>query len=205
MSTPSRAPLRAIVGRRAPRCPLAVPVRITVLHPGNAYSIPGRSLDLGEGGIAVVPAGELRTGDPVGVEFLLPDLGLGLQAKAVVRHYGALRCGFEFQQLTRHQQALIREWTRLMQGGQPRSEAAPEMPLDVPAAKPARKSNLLKRLRKFQHLLWWAAAVLVLGSLLAWLNWEREWQKLEDGLPRTGAVTSQVVPPLATGVFPASF
>jgi len=193
MSTPSRAPLRAVVGRRAPRCPLAVPVRITVLHPGNAYSIPGRSLDLCEGGIAVVPAGELRTGDPVGVEFLLPDLGLGLQAKAVVRHYGALRCGFEFQQLTRHQQALIREWTRLMQGGQPRPDATPETTPEASPPKLLRKLYLLKRLRKFQHVLWWAAAVLVLSSLLVWMYWEHEWQKLEDGLPRSGATTSQVI------------
>lgn len=192
MSSPSRAPLRAIVGRRAPRCPLAVPVRITVLHPGNAYSIPGRSLDLAEGGIAVVPAGELHTGDPVGVEFLLPDLGLGLQAKAVVRHYGPLRCGFEFQQLTRHQQALIREWTRLMQGGQPR-DGASDATFELPGRKAKRKFNLLDRLRRYQRVVWVGVAVAVLSCLLAWIYWEREWQKLEDGLPKSSATNGAVV------------
>jgi PilZ domain len=184
MVTPGRAPLRAIVGRRVTRCPLAVPVRVTVLGPGNAYSIPGRSLDLGEGGIAAVLAGELHAGDPVGVEFLLPDLGLGLQAKAVVRHHGPLRCGFEFQQLTRHQQALLREWTRLMLGKQPHEEApleslshvsqgeeaAPELGADQPS-------------HKFRRLLWWVAGILVLAGLAAWWNWERQWRDLERRVP----------------------
>src|SRR5271165_2612719 len=111
MSTAERAPLRAFAPRRSPRCPLAVPVRVTVLRAGTAYSIPGRSLNLGEGCISVVLAGEVESADAVGIEFLLPDIGLGLQAKAVVRHRSPMRCGFEFQGLTRHQQAVIREWS----------------------------------------------------------------------------------------------
>ena len=82
------------------------------MRSGTAYSIPGRSVDLGEGGIAVVLAGEVREADAVGMEFLLPDLGLGLQTKAVVRYHSPLRCGFEFKDLTRHQQGVIREWAR---------------------------------------------------------------------------------------------
>jgi PilZ domain len=185
MGMPGRAPLRTIVGRRVPRCPLAVPVRITVLHPGNAYSIPGRSLDLGEGGIAAVLAGELRAGDPVGIEFLLPDLGLGVQAKAVVRHRGALRCGFEFQQLTQHQQALLREWTRLMLGAEPRGEAPRQ---EAPKAgeapvKATPKPTLSERLMAYRRFAWWAVAVFLLVVLAAWWSWERQWRELEQQIP----------------------
>jgi PilZ domain len=184
MVTPGRAPLRAIVGRRVTRCPLAVPVRITVLRPGNAYSIPGRSLDLGEGGIAAVLAGELHAGDPVGVEFLLPDLGLGLQAKAVVRHHGPLRCGFEFQQLTRHQQALLREWTRLMLGRQPQEDLPPEKGSEARERRDtATDSRLREPSQRFRRLLWWVAGILLLAGLAAWWNWERQWKDLEQQVP----------------------
>ena len=125
MSTAGRAPLRAFARRRSPRCALAVPVRVTVLRAGTAYSLPGRSVDLGEGGIAVVLAGDLRPSDTVGIEFLLPHLGLGLQAKAIVRHHTPLRCGLEFRGLTRHQQAVIREWSRQTLGAKPKQVPTP--------------------------------------------------------------------------------
>jgi len=197
MGMPGRAPLRTVVGRRVPRCPLAVPVRITVLQPDNPYSIPGRSLDLGEGGLAAVLAGELHAGDPVGVEFLLPDLGLGVQAKAVVRHRGPLRCGFEFQQLTRHQQALLREWTRLMLGGEPREEAPRE---EVPNTQqtPAagkKKPSLLQRFPEMQRVVWWVAALLVLAALGAWWNWERQWGEIEQKVPATSKDDSRLFIP----------
>ncbi len=192
MSTPGRAPLRAVANRRAPRCPLAVPVRVTVLRSGAAYSIPGRSLDLGEGGISAVLAGEVHPMDSVGVEFLLPDLGLGLHAKAVVRHYAPLRCGFEFQGLTRHQQAVIREWAR--QRLQPAAAAATAAaPAATPkaAAPQAKASSLIKRVQKLNRIsvrrvLWTAAAVLLLTGLLAWWRWQREWKELEERISRPG-------------------
>jgi PilZ domain len=174
-----------------PRCPLAVPVRITVLRPGNAYSIPGRSLDLGEGGIAAVLAGELHAGDPVGIEFLLPDLGLGLQARGVVRHHGPLRCGFEFQQLTRHQQSLLHEWTRLMLGGEPRQTRPSE---DAPEEEKPASSIFLRRflhgLQPFRRALWWVAAVLLLAALAAWWNWESQWREIEREIPTSAAAMS---------------
>jgi PilZ domain len=203
MSTPGRAPLRAIVGRRVPRCPLAVPVRITILHPGDAYIMPGRSLDLGEGGIAAVPAGELHAGDSVGIEFLLPDLGLGLQAKAVVRHYGPLRCGLEFQELTRHQQALIREWTRLSLGGRPRPEVSP-ISANSKGTTPAASNSFSQRLQKFRRLLWWITVALVLAALAAWWYWDRQWRELERPSPNSaGRIERRVVSESALLRWPA--
>ena len=75
------------VRRRIPRYSVAIPVDITVLRSGAPASIPGRSLDLGEGGVAAVLAAELQLGEWVAVEFLLPNAGQALQTKAVVRHH----------------------------------------------------------------------------------------------------------------------
>ena len=98
------------VRRRIPRYSVAIPVDITVLRSGAPASIPGRSLDLGEGGVAAVLAAELQLGEWVGVEFLLPNAGQALQAKAVVRHHNQLRCGFEFLGLSGDQRSMIRRW-----------------------------------------------------------------------------------------------
>ena len=70
--------------RRIPRYPIAVPVDVTVLRSGLPNSIPGRSLDIGEGGVAAVLAAEVQPGEWVAVEFQLPNAGQSLQTKAVV-------------------------------------------------------------------------------------------------------------------------
>src|SRR3954471_15989194 len=115
MSMPMRASGRSTANsRRVPRCPLSVPVRVTMRNPSGAQGIPGRSLDLGEGGIAAILAGAVTPGDSVAVEFLLPDMGLGFHTRAVVRHHADLRCGLEFFGLSLEQQAMIRRWTRRM-------------------------------------------------------------------------------------------
>lgn len=105
-------PLSGLSGvrRRIPRYPVAIPVDITVLRSGTSASIPGRSLDLGEGGVAAVLAAELQLGEWVGVQFQLPNATQALQTKAVVRHHNQLRCGFEFQGLSPDQRSMIRSW-----------------------------------------------------------------------------------------------
>ena len=207
MSTPGRAPLRAVANRRAPRCPLAVPVRVTVLRSGAAYSIPGRSLDLGEGGISAVLAGEVHLADSVGVEFLLPDLGLGLHAKAVVRHYAPLRCGFEFQGLTRHQQAVIREWARQrLQPAAAPAAAAPAPAVSSKVAAPRAKASLVKRVRSWIAIVCGAfsgrpTAALLLAGLLAWWHWQREWKELEERISRPTGQASFLVTHVETDDF----
>src|ERR1700730_6700201 len=112
MSTPGQAPLRAFAHHRAPRCPLAEPVRVTVQRPGAAFSVMGRALNLAEGGIAISLADEVCVSGSVAVEFLLPELGLGWEAGAVVRYRVASHWGLEFDGLTQYQRAVIREWIR---------------------------------------------------------------------------------------------
>jgi len=102
MSTLGQAPLRAFAHRRAPRCPLAVPVQVKVQRAGTTYSMTGHAVNLGEGGIAISLADELCLSDSVDLEFLLPNLGVGLEAKAVVQYRVSSHSGLEFDGLTRH-------------------------------------------------------------------------------------------------------
>src|ERR1700758_4452674 len=96
--------------RRRLRCRLQAPLDVTVLRSGIPDTLPGRSVNLGEGGIAAVLAGELLPGETVGVEILLPLTDDPLRARALVRHHDKLRSGLEFVGLSREQQAAIRDW-----------------------------------------------------------------------------------------------
>jgi TonB family protein len=189
MTTPARAPIGSNSSeRRVPRCPLAVPVKITVQRSGMSQGIPGRSLDLGEGGIAAVLAGEVHPGDPVGVEFLLPELGLGLRTRAVVRHQAALRCGLEFMELSLEQQAMIRRWTRRVLDNQPQTKTpgtpqpaavqSPEKPVErfqvkAPAPQPqVATSGLVSKT-------FLSALVVVLAvGMFGWWRWQEGWNQL---------------------------
>jgi TonB family protein len=152
--TASGHPLSGFSGvrRRIPRYAVAVPVDITVLRAGAPANIPGRSLDIGEGGVAAVLAAELQPGEWVAVEFELPNVGQALQTKAVVRHHNQLRCGFEFLELSGDQRSMIRRWAGNTQPlpstlppavaastSSPASTAASvALPSAVPAAVPAK-------------------------------------------------------------------
>jgi TonB family protein len=166
------------MGRRLPRCPIAVPVRVTVVRAGVPSAIPGRSLDLSERGIAAVLAGEVSPGDPVAVEFLLPEMGLGLHAKATVRHHAPLRSGLEFQTLSVEQRAMIRRWTHRVLGPE-----AP--PASVPRENPFKtllqnqgKFRSLNGLRSRRFLMTAGIAALCL-LLFSWWQWQSGWKELE--------------------------
>jgi TonB family protein len=203
MTTPARGPIRSVTNsRRVPRCPLAVPVRVTVQGPTTAYGIPGRSLDLGEGGIAAVLAGEVRTGDAVGVEFLLPELGLGLQTKAVVRHQADLRCGLEFYGLSIEQQAMIRRWTRKSLERHPEIKPGVASGME-PATGHAEAPHPLVKLRpnylRSKHVLAAAAGVLLIVGLGIWRYWEMQWTELREQINHVTATQMPRVK-LAPGV-----
>jgi hypothetical protein len=205
VSATERVALRAFARRQSPRSRLAVPVRVTALREGTAHSVPGRSLDLGEGGIALVLSGELRPADSVSVEFLLPDMGLGLHAKAMVRHCAPSRCGLEFRGLTRHQQAVIREWSRQRLQSPPlRFGAGAELEEQPPLP---RSGSLTARLRKIHRLLWSAFLIAAFLGLVLWWQWERAWKKLEEQVsPPVAHVVLQTQPQrFAAAAIPRSF
>src|SRR5579871_5760618 len=98
---------RSTLGYRVgPRRPLAVPLNVTVLRSGVPDAVPGRCLDVCEGGLGAVLAAELQAGELVGVEFRLPG-SASVLAKARVCHQEKLRCGLQFVALAAEQEAAL--------------------------------------------------------------------------------------------------
>jgi len=189
------APVRGFTNtRRVPRFPLSVPADVIVLRSGIPYSIPGRSVTLSEYGLGMVVAGELRTGDSVGIEFRLPEAGGRLRLKAIVRYQALLHCGLEFQNVTLEQQTLIEHWTRRksMTSGNvtpaARPAPSPGITIDVkPVSVPDLKRSGQGSRAGFAGLLVTAIVVASFG----WWHWHRAWDELEAQIPtdRTSSPT----------------
>jgi GAF domain-containing protein/PilZ domain-containing protein len=84
--------------RRFERFDIGVPLTVNVMRAGVQELIPGRLVNLGEGGLAAVLAGYLHPGETVVLEFLLPLVRKPLRMRALVRGNDLLRHGFEFLQ-----------------------------------------------------------------------------------------------------------
>jgi protein TonB len=93
-----------------PRQPINVPVDLTVLRFGVPQNLPGRCTDISERGLGAVVAGELSSGQQVAIELRLPNVGVPVHARAVVRYQSRLHCGLELTGLSRDQQDMIRYW-----------------------------------------------------------------------------------------------
>jgi len=174
----AQAPLRTTKNtRRVPRFPLSVPADVTVLRSGIPFSIPGRSVSIGERGVGVVLAGELHPGDSVGIEFRLPDAGGPFRLKAVVRYQALLHCGLEFVNLTSEQQTLIEHWTRKKSATNPPSLITASVPF-VEAPDLKGRSTTFGR-----SLLIVLAGTLLLVGTLGWWHWHHAWSELESEIP----------------------
>ena len=193
------------VGRRSvPRRRLAVPLSVTVLRSGVPDAVPGRSIDVGEGGVGAVLAAELFPGELVGVEFRLPESGFVL-AKARVCYQERLRCGLQFLAIPADQREMLGAWAlerpeRSVQPAvQSKSEPAARVqsrnqapvlrsislagPVKTSQAKTSSfqsKSSARYLRRKVVMVL--AACVIVAGAV-GWWQWEQGWQELESRLP----------------------
>lgn len=95
-----------------PRFRMQAPVDVTVTRSGVADTVPGRSVNVCERGIAAVLAGELSPGETVGVELRLSVSRGSLQTNATVKYQDRLRCGFEFGEISAEQRSAIRDWAR---------------------------------------------------------------------------------------------
>ena len=178
--------------RRGRRVPVQVPLDVTVLRSGIPDTLPGRSLNLCEGGVAGVLAGELSPGEAVGVEIQLPLAAAPLRARALVRHYEKLRVGMEFVGLSLQQQAAIRDWagetTAEPEAGKPDGTA-------VEAGKGSETGGSggeLPPTRKRRGR-GWIFLLLAAGILLAalWWHWNRGWEELESVLPKNEKAAAQ--------------
>jgi hypothetical protein len=187
--------------RHVPRYAISVPVNVTVLRSGVPEGVPGRSVDVGEGGLCVVLAGDLYPGELVGVEFRLPHLSLSVLAKARVSYQHPMRCGMQFLGLSAEQRGTIRYWAE--RTGQRRTlaevveaEEAVRKEIEVPEIEGVHALRLAPSLleekeedatrsgRWDQHAPWVGALLIgLLLSGMAWWHWEQSWQELEGRVP----------------------
>ena len=180
--------------RLRPRYRVQAPVDVTVLRSGIPDTLPGRSVNLGESGVAAVLAGELLPGEAVGVEIRLPLMEDPLRTRALVRHHDKLRSGMEFVGLSVEQQAAIRDWAGTAKA-EPELGVRGKIPIEASAGKgsesggaggappPTRK----RRGRGWMFLL--ASAAILLAVL--WWRWNRGWEDLESSLRRSETPAEQ--------------
>jgi TonB family protein len=167
-----------------PRHPINVPLDLIALRSGVPESLPGRCTDLSEAGVGAVVAGELATGQPVAVELRLPNVGVPVRARALVRYQSRFRCGLEFVGLSVEQREMIRYWVY-------RSAAQPVDSVDLKkeeqgAAKteaPAVAAQLAAaprhRIRIGRRGLYVLTACVLALAGLGWWQWQRSWNDLE--------------------------
>jgi len=169
------------------RHPVHVPLDVIALRCGVPENLPGRCTDLSESGVGAVIAGELVPDLQVAVELRLPNVGVPVRARALVRHQSRLRCGLEFAGLSVEQREMIRYWV-YRSASEPvdigdfkneekvaaaRTETEAREAAAVPAAKARRKIRVGRR---GIYVLF--ACTLALAGL-GWWQWQRSWNELE--------------------------
>ncbi len=102
--------LRPPSRRRQPRYQTAVPVEITVLRSGVPRSFPGRTVEVGIGGLSLVVAADLFAGEPVGVVLELPGSSEPIRTRGRVCYQDRLRGGIQFVLPSRVQGDSIHQW-----------------------------------------------------------------------------------------------
>jgi TonB family protein len=178
---------------------------VTVLRSGIPDTLPGRSVNVCERGIAAVLSGELTPGEPVGLELRLPLVATPLRTRALVRYYDRLRCGMEFVGLSREQQAAIRDWAELAKApaesetsrsaedadaSEDRETSAPDP--DVPQPNNLGSGPPARSRRKHRRVPW--TLLLIAAAVLAavfWWRWNLGWEELESGLASRSATNSE--------------
>jgi TonB family protein len=199
--------------RRVPRYHLHAPLDVTVLRSGVPDTMPGRSVNFCESGIAAMLAGELAPGEAVGIEVHLPMVADPLRTRATVRYQDKLRCGMEFVGLSPEQRAAIRDWVReskaepeVGNAGIP-SRAAATLETSVDARKDSREKAKREQERRDsraggsgprrnespqpkQRGAGWIVFLLLAAIAVAvfWWKWNRAWEELESGLKTEKAV-----------------
>ena len=183
--------------RRVPRFDLQAPVDVTVVRSGMPSTVPGRSTNLCERGIAAVIAGELVPGETVEIEIKLSPTTEPLQMHAIVRYQDQKRCGLDFVAMTPEQKALIREWARdPKHEGTATGTAAAKSDKRETVHSPTTAQPSHRKTRRGARR-FGAAVLFVLvfcGLIFLW-KWNRGWHQIESGL-RSAQGPSEEKPPV---------
>lgn len=170
--------------RRSQRHPVAFPVDVTLLRSGVPDRIPGRLLNLGECGLAMIAAAELSDGDSVGLEFRLATSVSPLLMKARVRHHALVSYGLEFLGVSDEQRMRIRYSFEPKPTPVNSSLLAlaeiPDIDGGSPGANP--KISILPGRSSWKRWLWIVIACLLLSAGLGWWRWHLAWSELESSL-----------------------
>jgi TonB family protein len=194
MSAAPSLALESTPQRGFPRHPIAVPLDLIALRSGVPETLPGRCIDITEAGLGAVIAGELAAAQQVAVELRLPNVGVPVRARAVVRYQSRYRCGIEFVGLSAQQREMIRYWiyrresdplaSKIESKIEQRNVAldfGPSVPLkaDSPETNvvPTRQGKRKIRIGRGGLLLLILGALLLL-ALVVW-QWQRSWNELE--------------------------
>jgi TonB family protein len=176
--------------RRVPRFQVQAPLDVTVLRSGIPDTVPGRSVNVCERGIAAMLAGELVPGEAVAIEVKLSQVADPLRTRAMVRYQDKLRCGLEFVGLSAEQRAAIREWAKEAKAPDTEISASPTAAMAKKGADVGGSGGQVsgggagrKPKRKRRWIGW--AVFLIFAAIAAgvfWWRWNRGWDELESGL-----------------------
>lgn len=181
MSAATSLALEKTQRRSFSRYPVHVALDVIALRSGVPENLPGRCTDLSEGGLGGMVAGELKPLQQVAIEFRLPNVGVPVRARAVVRYQGTLRCGFEFVGMPVELREMIRYWVYRLASQQTEFEKsnAGSHKIDTPASAVKAQSNPLIRVRRRRFNVLLAAMLLLAGA--GWWQWQHSWHELEIG------------------------
>lgn len=187
--------------RRMPRFQVQAPLDVTVLRSGIPDTVPGRSVNVCERGIAAMLAGELVPGEAVGIEVQLPLAARALRTRAMVRYQDQLRCGLEFVGLSAEQQAAIRTWASANKveteiSASPAPSTAKTETHSSGRNEGSSGGGGLHNPRKQRRGMGWAIflGVLVLALMalaVFWWRWNQGWEELESGLKNPEVVAAE--------------
>lgn len=170
---------------------------VTVLRSGIPDTVPGRSVNVCENGIAAMLAQELVPGESVAIEVHLPQATVPLRTRAIVRYQDQLCSGLEFMGLSVDQLAAIRGWAKEIKlSAGVSSNRGPSMASRSVAATAGSQRVLSGGApgpRKKRSATGWAILLFVLmfGIAVSWWRWNRGWEALESGLRQPEMVSGE--------------
>jgi TonB family protein len=187
--------------RRAERFDLKAPLDVTILRSGIPDTVPGRTVDASENGLAAMLAGELTPGETVGLQMQLPAMAGPLRARAKVKYQDKLRCGLEFLWLSAEERAAIRDSAMQTKSGVLSTKPVLDSLEKVKTGRTEEKTSKSGDdgpgnrggkpggfpAKKFRRRKGWivAGVVFLLVAIAAgvlWWKWQRGWENLESGL-----------------------